>query len=855
MLKSVKHLYEAGFAIHNLKTLSKAPKGNKWSIKPVASFENLKRTRADGNNVGVRTGEFSKIGGLYLHIIDVDIRDPAYKDEALAKLREMLPSFDYEKAPAVISGSGGESRHFYMFCDKPYRTKVFAKSDSTQKVRVGGRIVEKRHWELHLLGTGAQAVIPPSIHPDTKKPYTWLREFDFFEYQMGNVHSTPSDEVLTLFDYNSSDVTDEPRQGIQAKDQKPFGFMIEELRADLKELDYDQWIDDHDGWVQMGMSIHFETNGSKEGFDLWCEISKASEKWSEQDSATRWKSFKIVPEDKQVTFANIRNIAAEAREDRIEDDFDDLGDEVEDLGPTLDIYDPFLDILGDPSGSAPKKPDKKKSTLDDDEGDEKYSDGALLSQIEDINSRHAIVRMNASTSVMDLDKDGNMTGLGKPSDFKTFLENVRIKMLRAPTRPIALVWLKHPKRNQYTGIEFKPYGINSEPPEKSTKFNLWTGFSVEPDPNASCVLFLDHLKNIICSGNEAHYDYLIKWFAHMVQFPQIKPGVAVIARGLKGTGKDTPFEYFGKIVSKNYVPLGSTKELFAKFNVYLEKALLVHMQEGFWAGNSQEGSELKSIITSNIQSCEPKGVNRYNVDSYLRLFISSNSEWVVPATSDERRFFIVDVSNEKMQDIDYFTALRKEMNGDGPAALLYHLSQIDLTNFVIFKPLGTRALDEQKVHGLKGVSKFIYNCLQEGSLGRLYTWDDKGLNYWATPSISQTDKRRGKRVNKDDLFNQYEVWNAKLSWRPQALEIAQFSKKLYEILPSTKGKKSGSGSSTVHQYRFAELDECRAEFDMFISGKLDWLNVHDGMDASPEDDLGPDEDVDDLGPDKDEGDL
>ncbi|WP_287240803.1 hypothetical protein [Mesorhizobium sp.] len=53
--------------------------------------------------------------------------------------------------------------------------------------------------------------------------------------------------------------------------------------------------------------------------------------------------------------------------------------------------------------------------------------------------------------------------------------------------------------------------------------------------------------------------------------------------------------------------------------------------------------------------------------------MTTNGEWAVPTSFDERRFFVLDVSDEVMQNISYFADLRAEFENGGPAAMLHDL--------------------------------------------------------------------------------------------------------------------------------------------------------------------------------------
>src|SRR5690606_17005394 len=50
--------------------------------------------------------------------------------------------------------------------------------------------------------------------------------------------------------------------------------------------------DDRDQWLNIGMALHAEFNGSDEGFDLWAHWSRQSPKFNERDQRQKWKSFR-----------------------------------------------------------------------------------------------------------------------------------------------------------------------------------------------------------------------------------------------------------------------------------------------------------------------------------------------------------------------------------------------------------------------------------------------------------------------------------------------------------------------------------------------------------------------------------
>ena len=302
----------AGWALHYLHARQKRPIGSEWSTAPRPTVESMRRGFSAANNLGVRLGEpsFTPLG--YLHAFDIDIRVPKLADEAWAAFAEL--GIDPESLPCVQSGSGGESRHLYFFTDRPFDSRKLAVSDGKHRGPSGSWHYD---WEIELFGTGKQVAMPPSIHPDSGKPYRWERPFDLDGFDQPVI---PTALIESLGVAQTGTYEFETRE--------PLDFEPGQLERDLDAIDIGEL--DYDDWVRLGQALHHQFGGSQEGFDLWLKHTKRSKKYagSKQDREMRrikWRSFGKY-RGKPVTMATVRLWAQEARSASQVDEFDDFED-------------------------------------------------------------------------------------------------------------------------------------------------------------------------------------------------------------------------------------------------------------------------------------------------------------------------------------------------------------------------------------------------------------------------------------------------------------------------------------------------------------------------------------------------
>ena len=327
--------------------------------------------------------------------------------------------------------------------------------------------------------------------------------------------------------------------------------------------------------------------------------------------------------------------------------------------------------------------------------------------------------------------------------FQQWLANRYVYSNENKKVPLAKHWMQHPQRRQYEGIVFAPGR------DVQNHFNLWRGFPVVPRPG-DCSRFLAHLRDNVCGGDEELYQWVVGWFANIFQRPEQKMGTSLVLRGKMGTGKTKVGEVFGSLLGSHYVPVSDPRYVTGRFNSHLVSCLLLHCDEAFWAGDHAAEGKLKDLITGQDHLIEFKRKEPIKVRNYVRLFVTGNPDWLVPAGLEERRFAVLDLGEGHVQDTAYFAGIDEQMDNGGREALLYYLLKFDLKNVDLRTIPKTAALLDQKISTLNPMQGWWLDTLMRGQLPGLLP-DESPKGYWTCPSASILDlylhhaQRQGSR--------------------------------------------------------------------------------------------------------------
>lgn len=422
--------------------------------------------------------------------------------------------------------------------------------------------------------------------------------------------------------------------------------------------------------------------------------------------------------------------------------------------------------------------------------------------VKDLNDIFALVIVGDKAVVMNTSTD--QLNFWSVSTFEIYHANRRKVTLKDGKKiAVSRYWLQSRNRRTYDGLIFSPER------EVPGFYNLWRGFAVEPK-RGDCSKFLAHIHDNVCSGDDKLYNWVVGWFADVVQHPDKKTGSSLVLRGKQGTGKTIVGKIFGSLLGDHYMPVSDPRLITGRFNAHLTACLLLHADEGFWAGERAAEGKLKDLITGDFHNIEFKGKEVIRVRNYLRLLVTGNPGWMVPAALEERRFAVIDVGEGKIQDHAYFAAIEAEANNGGREALLDYLLKFDLKNVELREIPPTDALLDQKISSLSPEASWWFDVLSAGELpggcqekGHCPTW--VLFNRYIRHASRQGARRRSIEVQVGSFLKEH------------VKNLQKLERRTYEI-QTRYGKETQEGRI----YKFPSLAECRAEFAEKLKQEITW---------------------------------
>lgn len=248
--QEAKKLYQAGYSILPLVPKGKGAIPQEWSkyCTTKMPYPIIKKyLEQDDLNIGVALGTCSNIVALdYDHDVD----------GIHAQIIAMVP-----ESPVVKVGSKGFTAFYRYNGEKNHSWK------------------KDKQTVVELLSHGRQTVMPPSVHPDGGT-YTYSTIEELSDVKAEDLPILPEDFVDKLNNLFGLD------KG-KGEDYTPLDISLEDITKALEHVSSE----DYETWIQVGMAIK-SAYPEDDGFQVWDDWSKNSDKYSPKEMPSKWKSFK-----------------------------------------------------------------------------------------------------------------------------------------------------------------------------------------------------------------------------------------------------------------------------------------------------------------------------------------------------------------------------------------------------------------------------------------------------------------------------------------------------------------------------------------------------------------------------------
>ena len=305
----------------------------------------------------------------------------------------------------------------------------------------------------------------------------------------------------------------------------------------------------------------------------------------------------------------------------------------------------------------------------------------------------------------------------KPEELRKILPKITYKKLDGESTTVKMYTIIESMQNiiAKSRIDFIPYNTEYK---HTDVFNEFLGFkqSICNDCEVTIIkLFMDHIRFIWCNNNEQYFNYVNSWFAHIIQRPNKKTGVAMLLKSMKqGAGKQILLDFIGKEVigSRYYTTLNDVEQLVGKFNVSIEHKLLTICDEvSNYGGAYRSNDKLKNIITQPTIRIERKGIDNVEISDFNNYIFLTNNDWPVKVEAGDRRYFCLELNNEKAGDVEYFEELNASLTPSAAKCLFNYWASYDITNWSALRIPDTNLKTDLKLNSVSLPIKFLISII------------------------------------------------------------------------------------------------------------------------------------------------
>lgn len=305
-------------------------------------------------------------------------------------------------------------------------------------------------------------------------------------------------------------------------------------------------------------------------------------------------------------------------------------------------------------------------------------------------------------------------------------------------------------------------------------------------------MWINHIK-VMCDHEEEAFQYVLNWFAHLLQRPAEK-STHLIITGLQGTGKTIALYPIKKIMGGGYLETSTPeRDVWGNFNGQMASCLLVVLSETDKRNSYGAEGRIKALITDDELMINEKNRPAFPIRSFHRFITPTNAFDPVRLEEGDRRNMIIKMSSEFKGNWQYFADFSTAFDNEDCLLTLYSwLMARDISNWNL------RVIPHTKYH--REVASFSRNPLDEF----LEWWLCRQYQLNANGNL-HLDENGNISVFGSEMMGEFREWRDSLGGKYDVNGAGDLMKKIQLSLnvPNgsiSKGSRSNKGQRTLFHY-------------------------------------------------------
>lgn len=342
-------------------------------------------------------------------------------------------------------------------------------------------------------------------------------------------------------------------------------------------------------------------------------------------------------------------------------------------------------------------------------------------------------------------------------------------------------WIADTDKKKYDNIVFNPYGLYNTCPSHS--YNTFNGFRINKIQDYEEEVDINNFKRFMrCLCNEYNKpsdeitQYLIKYIAHMFQFPNERPDTIIIFKGWTGAGKDTFYTILQRLLGMEHIGnVDNLDEIFGTFTNVLNNKICIFMNELEGNDTVKIQERLKAMVTKEYNTINNKNEKVIYQKNFIRYFGASNGMNPFNIQINDRRTKLIKTGfelitrtsnkNKREDNVNFFNNLYECIENPKWLMCVYkYLMSIDLSNFnVKTETLQTEEYLLAKSKNVNTIYKFLqyiidYDIINDNDVFKQKQTDRESIHYITFKDFKELYTEYQEENFPDQLFKYKDLY-------------------------------------------------------------------------------------------------